>query len=662
MSTLTFTKMKIPGGHLGKHGDYPIMFKQKMFEKGSVLDETEGLFINFGNVTHGLPYASLDDYDHSEELREFDVAVLENEYLKATFAPTLGGRMWSLNDKKAKRDLIINNPIFRPCNLSTRNAWFCGGVEWNCGVRGHSPLTCDRVAAARYEMADGTPVLRLYAFERVRAITFQMDFFLKDDSPFLFARMRLVNGTDKMTPIYWWSTIAVKQEEGARVVVPASETYVNFGSDPVYKIPIPMVDGVDQSYPSNHKVATDHFYKIPLDARKFEAYVKKDGEGFIHASTRRLKGRKMFVWGTSQGGENWQKFLTNKEGEKQPYCEIQAGLAYTQNESLPFPPNTAWEWLEAYGAISMPADKVHGEYQESRKNIQSWLDQALPESRMDTLLADTKEDATSPAAAVMQGLGWGALDNEMKTALGKKPIASYLDFGETTQEQLPWQRLLKNGYMDEPDPKDVPASFMIQDEWFEMLKATVKKADAHNWYAWYHLGICYYAREDYERAYEMFERSLSLTPSTWGYHALANVCFALGEDKKGTFLISKALSLNSENLPLAKEAMRFAYEVKEYDLMLSMYGEMKPEHQKDALILSYYAIALAHTGKLEEAKAIFDRDGGLVIEDRREGDDATAIEYTYIVQELAKKNGKEIKAEDVKVPEALDYRMFHVSK
>ena len=75
MSTLTFEKMNIPGSHLGKDGNYPILYKQKMFEKTSILDESEGLYINYGNILHMLPYTSQDDYDRKNENQEFDVAV-----------------------------------------------------------------------------------------------------------------------------------------------------------------------------------------------------------------------------------------------------------------------------------------------------------------------------------------------------------------------------------------------------------------------------------------------------------------------------------------------------------------------------------------------------------------------------------------------------------
>ncbi len=662
MSELRFEKMRIPGGTLGKAGAYPIMYKQSMMEKESILSESEGLFINYGNITHMLPYTSLDEYDHSEEIKEFDVAVLENDYLKATFVPSLGGRMWSLYDKKKKRDLIINNPIFRPCNLSTRNAWFSGGVEWNCGVRGHSALTCDKIFAAKYQMEDGTPVLRMYAFERMRAITFQMDFFLKEDSPFLYARMRLVNGAKKVTPIYWWSTIAVQKMDGARVIVPANEAYVNQGNDPVYKISTPMVDGIDLSYPTNHKIAIDHFYKIPESSRKFEAYFDKDGKGLMHASTRRLKGRKLFVWGSSTGGENWQKFLTNKEGEKQPYLEIQAGLAATQNESLPMPPNTAWEWLEAYGAVEMDPKDVHGEWNTSRANVTSWLDDVLPEEKMDDLLSSTLKEATKQCDAVLLGHSWGELDNVLKQSMGEKEIAPYLDFGKMGKEQELWLRFLKNGYLDEPSPNEEPASYMVQEEWYKMLKDTVKGADKNNWYAWYHLGVCYFERELYDLSKEAFEKSLELQSSTWGYHGLANVDRVLGNEKASTLKMAKALSMNSDYLPLIKETMRFAYEGKEFDLMLNIHEELSEENKKDEAVQMYHAFALANTGEYQKAKDILSQNGGLLINDLREGDDSLVEEYIFIEQKIAEQNGQTLKAEDVVVPGKIDFRMFHESE
>lgn len=663
MNEVRFETIQMPGAILGPAGDYPIMYKQKMFEKESVLDEQEGLFINFGNVSHCLPYTSQDIYDHSEALRDFEAAILENDCVKATFIPSLGGRLWSLYDKKNDRDLLIDNPVFRPCNLSMRNAWFCGGVEWNCGVRGHSALTCDRLFASSYRMKNGTPVLRMYAFERIRAVTFQMDFFLKEDCPYLFARMRIVNGSKRMTPIYWWSTIAVKLQEGARVVVSADEAYVNQGSDPVYKVAIPYDEnGTDLSYPANHHIAIDHFYKIPENDRKYVAYIGKAGVGLMHASTRRLKGRKMFVWGTSRGGCNWQKRLTNAEGEKQPYLEIQAGLAPTQNESLPMPPKTAWEWLEVYAPVMMEPAAVHGDWESAKKNVGAWLDRAIPESEMDQILAETHEAAVSEVPAIYLGHSWGALDNELRIACGEQPIAPYLDFGTMRKEQLLWHDLLKNGYFAEPLPSEKPASFMVQDEWFELLKKAVANADKHNWYAWYHVGVCYFAKDMFEQSEAAFNRSLELHVSTWAYHGLANVTRVLGDDKRSAYLMAKAFSLNPKDLYIARETMRFAYEAGEFDLILTIYNSLDEKLRKEPSLLVYKAFGLAHTGDCMQAKALLLKHGGEEFVDRREGDDSIPEEYIYIETKLAEARGYRIDSASIDVPPEIDYRMFHHSK
>lgn len=658
MSTVTFTKIQMPSAHMGKSADYPILFTGKRFYQDFLLDEDDELFLNYGYIQNGLPYTYQDSYDHAEEQQEFDAVILENAYLKATFLPGVGGKLWSLYDKKQKRDLIIDNPVYKPCNLAIRNAWTAGGVEWNCGVRGHHPLTCDNVFAGSYIGKDGTPVLRMYAFERIRAVVYQMDFYLPDDSEFLYARMRLVNGADRPVPIYWWSNMAVPQEEGARVIVPADEAYVNHAMDPVYKISLPMVNGIDQSYPTNHVETIDHFYKIPEESRKFQAHIRKDGTGIIHASTRRLKGRKMFVWGMSVGGQNWQRFLTNEKG--QPYVEIQAGLAYTQNECLTFPPHTAWEWVETYGAIAIEPEKVHGDYRESRKNVERWLEEKLPEAQLYDFLAKTKADALTSVEPVHYGAAWGTLDNVMKESMGKRKIAPYLDFGEMGEEQMLWYRLLTTGKFDEPSPNEAPLSYMVQEEWFELLKKCIKDKDADNWYAWYHLGLGWFAREDYERAGECFERSLALKESTWGYHALANVAAANGDNTKASKLLMLAFDRNSKNVTIAKEAVHYAVLAKDYEAVKKIVGEMEGVCGRDGMLICNYAMALAHTGQLEEAKKIFEAYGDETVADRREGADGITDEYIYVLRELAKREGHPIADDaDVDIPCHLDYRMYH---
>lgn len=661
MATVTFTTKRMPSAHFGQRAAYPQLFTGHRSYNEVCLDEDDGMMYNYGYMSNNLPYTAIDNYDHAEELMDYPVAVLENDCLKATFFPTMGGKLWSLYDKKGKKNLLVDNPVVRPTNLGVANAWTSGGVEFNCGVLGHHSLTCDKIYASSYYLEDGTPALRMYAFERIRTVVYQMDFFLPEGSPFLYSRVRLVNTADKPVPIYWWTNMAVKQEEGARVIVPATETYVNHLQDPIYVHPIPMFDGLDLSYATNHPEAMDHFYKIPDEKRKFEAYIMKDGSGTIHASTRRLKGRKMFVWGMSVGGRNWQKFLTNKEGEAQPYVEIQAGLCRTQRESMIFPPHSAIDWVEALGSIQVDPSKAHGEYNVASAEIERWLDENLPESELDQMLKDTKAATLKPVKPEMLGYPWGALDLILKKSLGRITHCEHLDFGELEPEQMLWYNFLRDGYLAEPDPKDRPISFMVQDEWFELLKNTVKNGDAYNWFAWYQLGVCYMAREDYERAEAAFEKSLSLKESTWAYHGLGDVYRAQGNFKKAIRLLTKALSLNKGDITLAKESLQVALNAKEYEIAKNIYFNIAEESKKDGLIQSYYAIALSHTGHLEEAKAIFEEWGDKAVVDRREGADAITDEYVWCLKEISKRDGHPYADDDEPwIPLHIDYRMHHI--
>lgn len=75
------------------------------------------------------------------------VIVLKNEFLRATFWPEDGGRLYSLFDKEHDAELLMSSPVYRPGNLAIRNAWLSGGIEWNLGSYAHHARTCDHIYA-----------------------------------------------------------------------------------------------------------------------------------------------------------------------------------------------------------------------------------------------------------------------------------------------------------------------------------------------------------------------------------------------------------------------------------------------------------------------------------------------------------------------------------
>ena len=152
------------------------------------------------------------------EILKLKSFVLENEYLHARFLPEYGGRLHSLFDKKAKRDLLFANTIIKPCNLAIRNAWLSGGIEWNVSNLGHTYTTCDNVFTAILQDEDGNDFLRIYEFERNKSIFWQVDFHLPEGSKHLISHVKMFNVFDKTNTTYWWTNIACPSGTKTRVL------------------------------------------------------------------------------------------------------------------------------------------------------------------------------------------------------------------------------------------------------------------------------------------------------------------------------------------------------------------------------------------------------------------------------------------------------------
>ena len=243
---LEFGKMKIRAASLGEQSSVPDLLGEMIHQNHLKfrLEENDEIYEGYGRRANAYPYRQYNGYRRELSEKEVRTAVLENDYLRAVFLPGYGGRLWQLWDKKADRNLLYTNDVLQFSNLAVRNAWFSGGVEWNIGVIGHTPLTTEPLYTAETELESGVPVLRMYEYERIRSVPYQMDFWLEEDSPFLNCRMRIANESNEVIPMYWWSNIAVEEYDNGRIIVPAEEAYT-FADGTVVKTSLPVVNGSD---------------------------------------------------------------------------------------------------------------------------------------------------------------------------------------------------------------------------------------------------------------------------------------------------------------------------------------------------------------------------------------------------------------------------------
>lgn len=657
---LKFEKITLDSTNLGCGSTIPDIQKPSavpFFICDESVGEGEGGTFGTGMVASTLPYTMQNMYDRKFEQRQYDAAILENEYLRAEFIPELGGRLWSLYDKKMKRDLVYKNDSLIFANLALRNAWFAGGVEWNIGVRGHTYFTCDKMFARKVVGKKGNDILRMYEFEEIRGLAYCIEATLRDEK--LLIRISVKNTRNEPTYMYWWSNIAVEETKDTRIFVPANKTFVTSyreGGYRISKIDVPMRDGVDISYARNSKIAIDYFYDVPKESKKWVSGLEKDGKGLLQCSDPILQGRKTFLWGKEPGGHHWNRWLTNKNettdmltgGEKRDgvrdYLEIQAGLCKTQFEHFPIDAKAELSWNEEYFGIDIGTNE--GDYNELCRKI----DSHVPE-RLDN---DDMFDEAEVTPITYFGCGKGYLEERLA---GEK-FYEKCDFTpESVNEAEKYYLDLLCGKESTGDDK---TAFIYNKKWQSVIEAKSDKT----FFDCYILGVNAYANLDYDKAYQYLKKSCDLKKEYYNLASLGLILLNVRElFDEGYEYIRDAVRLNPEYIPLAVKFGEAAIKCGRYDDFISFYDNSNNTVRENGRMKMYVGQCLVCADRIDDAKKYINKE--LIVEDVREGEYAISNIWIMLYRkELAKLNGVSedtiTDAEVLKaypIPYAIDFRM-----
>ncbi|MCD2497628.1 DUF5107 domain-containing protein [Microbacterium nymphoidis] len=491
-------------------------------EGGEQIDDELRAGLGYGHVRNVAPYLPQQDYDRTLTDRDHRVIVLENDHLRAEVLPDLGGRLRRLYDKDAQRELLHVNAVFQPGNLALRNAWFSGGVEWNIGTIGHTPLTASTLHAVEVERPDGAAAVRLYEYERLRGVVYSVEFVLGAHARELLVRNTItdVRESSEPVPMYWWSNIAVDQTAGTRVIAPAHGAWKFAYRENVHLIPVgDDAPRPDITRPALAPQAADYFFDLDEKVHPWIAAVEPDGRGLLQVSDAPLRGRKLFVWGESDGGRRWQSWLSHGTGS---YLEIQAGLARTQLEHVPMPAGATWSWTEAYGLLEVDGAVALGD---------SWdaaIDEVASSPAAERLRAaieaesirSTAQDRVGDALSV--GSGWGALEQRRRIHTRTGPFDdSQTPFrpNHLGAEQEGWLQLLRGG----PFPEGLPLGYQRDDAWVPFLE---KEATPDASFA---LGVIHAAQGRLEEAGEAFSAAARQQDTWYVQRALAELAEERGE-------------------------------------------------------------------------------------------------------------------------------------
>ncbi|MGW2178343.1 DUF5107 domain-containing protein [Streptomyces sp. NPDC001732] len=592
-----------------------------------------------------LPVRLLDGYGRERTPTALDAIVIENDRLRATVLPGLGGRVHSLHHKPTGRELLYTNPVLQPADFALNGAWFSGGIEWNIGATGHTTLSCAPLHAARVPAPDGGEMVRLWEWERLRDLPFQVDLWLPADSEFLHVGVRIRNPHEHTAPVYWWSNTAVPEGEHTRVLAPADEAW-HFGYErALSRVPVPVSGSVDRTYPLCGDFPADYFYEVPDGARRWIASLDGDGHGLVQTSTDLLRGRKLFLWGSATGGRRWQEWLT--EPGTTGYAEIQAGLARTQLEHVPLEPGEEFSWLESYGPLSADPRTVHGDdWAAARAETERRLDRALPRADVEAAYAAWRSCAdTEPGEPLATGSGWGAL--EVRRGRYELPGTPFAD-ATLGEPQRPWLELLDQGAFSEPLGTAPPGPSLVSPHWRDMLETAPADPLTE-----YHLGVAQWHAGDRAQAVRSWERGLALAPSRWPLLR----CLAVAAEEGGQW--DRAADLCAEafddlcarshdgeegtaaTAALGREAMETLLTAGRPEGARTVWAALDPEIRRRGRFRLLEARLLLAEGDRAGARSVFDE--GFEVANLREGAEVLGEVWALIT--------------DDPLPDRYDYRM-----
>ncbi len=295
---------------------------------------------------------------------DYSGVVLENTYLRLTFLPELGGRLYSAVVKATGQEVFYHNPVVKPSRYGVlqppeANWWLAtGGMEWAYPTQEHgyrwgvpwSYETGLTGEGAVIHLSDTGP-------DQVRAT---VTVTLPHDSAFFTIAPRLVNAGPESVPVQFWLNAALALAPGSmsprtRFIAPVEEIVVHSrGADEGWAIP-----DARQSAPWPQVGPTDlreysqwanylGFFVPNMKAPFIGAYNPDTDLGIARlVEPGTVPGNKLFAFGVDFPDRSY----TTDDSQS---CEIWGGATtgFWAEEDIDLPPGQAVAWQESWWPLA----------------------------------------------------------------------------------------------------------------------------------------------------------------------------------------------------------------------------------------------------------------------------------------------------------------------
>lgn len=290
------------------------------------------------------PYSWLSSPTTEKVDKEYKLLILENEFLKITVLPEVGGHIYSFYDKVNDRETIYTRPLIKPTSGGHRGGWFPIGLEFNF-PHAHYASSCETVDYSIRKNTDGSGSIFVGEVENRYGMKWQVELKLQPGKAFLEQRVKLHNPTPLPHRYHFWNIVAFPNKGEVQVVFPTRRTIGTY-HESVYSYPIWA--GQDISWDKNRIVGGDWAGLDNWDDF-WCLYQHDEDAGLAHITDRRIfPGSK--CWSPGPGVDYDYKLLS-MGNEISRYLEIDSGSDLTQAGFRRMQALASHDWVEYWSPV-----------------------------------------------------------------------------------------------------------------------------------------------------------------------------------------------------------------------------------------------------------------------------------------------------------------------
>src|SRR5579862_5288224 len=308
-------------------------------------------FDQYANTRFDYPYTLRDNLTDRRTDHAWRAVFLENEYLKCSVLPDLGGHVYTYLDKIRGQAMFYANPSIKKAAISYRGAWAAFGIEFNFPVS-HNWVSLSPVDFAFGAKDDGSASVTVSNVDRVYGMQWSVELVLRPHSTVLEERVTLNNRSDVRHRFYWWNNAGVQVWDDSRIQYPMRFT-ASHGFREVTPWPVDA-DGTDLSIIKNQTKGPVSSFVYGSREPFMGVWHPHTNTGTAHyADYSELPAKKIWSWGTDPDGLDWRKTLSDNDSA---YVEIQAGLFRNQETYAFLEPRQTFKFSEFW----MPVRDIGG--------------------------------------------------------------------------------------------------------------------------------------------------------------------------------------------------------------------------------------------------------------------------------------------------------------